>query len=518
MSILNRHWLLWLFPLWLLSGCASLAPPVERVDEYTPGVTGETDLDRQITKVLEPFPGQAVAHVLYDGLDAFAARLAVADRASRSLDAQYYLFHGDVTGMLFADRLLSVAERGVPVRLLVDDMDMQGRDPALLSLDAHPNIDIRVFNPFANRGFRFFEYLYRYGDVTRRMHNKAMIVDGVVAITGGRNIGDEYFKAGHHTDFRDMDVMIFGPVVREISREFDDYWNSAIAYPVTVIMTPEPDAIAPEERWFDLHSFAKAQLGGPYLNRLAETAFFRHLQDGTSPLSMGPAQVFFDEPHKIRLPLDDDSTHMGPDLWPLFQASTSELLIFNPYFIPGKAGVELLANLVRQGSRVIVLTNSLASNDVVPVHGHYAKYRKPLLRAGIELFELKVEDSDTGLSAGSGVGSSPKVSLHLKTFVFNREKTFIGSLNLDPRSILQNTEMGVVIENPDLATKIADAALDQLPRIAYQVRLDETDRLYWQGYDRQTGQWVRYDAEPDASLVKRLFAVISRILPIEKEL
>ena len=516
MNIISRLWVIWLSVLWLLSGCASLAPQVERIDQYTPPVTGETALDRQIHEVLQPFPGQAVAHVLYDGLDAFAARLAAADRATRSLDAQYYLFHGDVTGRLFAERLLSAAERGVPVRLLLDDMDMRGRDPALLSLDAHPNIDIRVFNPFANRKFRFFEYLYRYGDVTRRMHNKAMIVDGIVAITGGRNIGDEYFDAGHRTHFRDMDVMIFGPVVREISREFDDYWNSAIAYPVTAFMTPEPDAIASKQRWFELHSFAKAQVGGPYLNRLAESAFFRHLEEGTLPLSMGSAEVYFDQPLKVRQPLDDHSTHLGPDLWPLFQASTRELLIFNPYFIPGEAGVELFADLVRRGSQVTVLTNSLASNDVIPVHGHYAKYRKPLLRAGVDLFELKVEDA--AVQSGPAAGSPSKARLHLKTFVFDREKTFIGSLNLDPRSILQNTEMGVVIKNPELANKIAESALTQLPMIAYQVHLDDGGRIYWQEFDPESGLRIRYDTEPDAGLFRRMFAALSRILPIENEL
>ena len=218
--------------IFLLSGCASLAPPVERDLQTTPAVANDTELDRVIAATLAPFPGNSGAHFLKDGLDAFAARLAGADRASRSIDAQYYLFHDDVTGRLLAHRLLSAANRGVEVRLLLDDIGARGRDSDFLALDAHPNIDVRIFNPFANRRFRLFEYLYRFGVVTRRMHNKSMIIDGVVAIAGGRNVGDEYYDAHEASNFLDMDVMVFGSAVEDISGQYDEYWNSRFSYSI----------------------------------------------------------------------------------------------------------------------------------------------------------------------------------------------------------------------------------------------------------------------------------------------
>ena len=514
---MNR--VLWgLVILAMLGGCASLPRPIDRTDEFATPVSGDTELDQTVATLLAPFPGQSAAHFLEDGLDAFAARLAAAERASRTIDAQYYLFHDDVTGNLYSERLLSAAERGVRVRLLLDDMGAHKRDQHLLVLAAHPNIDVRIFNPFANRGFRAFEYLYRFGFVTRRMHNKSMIVDSVVAITGGRNIGDDYFDASNKSNFIDMDVAVFGPAVGDIADQFDAYWNNALSYSIETLAK---DAINDNElssAWRELHEYAKGQKDSVYIKRLEQARFFEYLRARTLPITIGPADVLVDQPTKVISPIDDLRTHLGPELWPYFRASESELVILNPYFIPGDSGVEVLADAVRRGCRVVVLTNSLAANDVAPVHGHYSKYRKPLLRAGVELYELRA-DRPAQLGAQTTTElPAEHMSLHVKTFIFDREKTFIGSMNLDPRSVFQNTELGVIVDDPAMASKIADLALDSLPTISYRVEMDSDGRLSWRGLDYASGAEQIFTKEPGASLWLRLFAFVSRILPVESQL
>ena len=515
MTLIKKTLSVGLAAICLSSGCASLAPPVERNLQVTPAVTNDTELDQSISTALAPFPKRSGAHFLKDGLDAFAARLAGADRASRSIDAQYYLFHDDVTGKLLAHRLLLAANRGVKVRLLLDDIGLQGKDTYLLALDTHPRIDVRIFNPFANRRFRLFEYLYRYGVVTRRMHNKSMIIDGVVAIAGGRNVGDEYYDDHETSNFLDMDVLVFGPVVEDISGQYDEYWNSRFSYSISELSRRQVTQEEAETEWLRLHQYAQTQEDGSYLKRLRETPFYDHLQAGTLPVAIAPAFVLTDRPEKIRLPLDDDSTHLGPDLWPLFRQASEELLILNPYFIPGHNGVAALAEAVNRGSRVIVLTNSLASNDVAIVHGHYAKYRKPLLRAGVELYELK---ADRPKNTSSDAADEAQMSLHVKTFIFDRKKAFIGSLNLDPRSVYQNTELAVVVEDAGMAEEIATITMNRLPDIAYQVGLDEGGRLFWLGRDSVTHEITRYQSEPNASIIQRVLSTVSRVLPVEGQL
>ena len=502
----------------ILGGCASLSPPVARVDQFAPEISGDTELDQTIHSVLTSTPGESAAHFLQDPLDAFAARLAGADRASRSIDAQYYLYHDDVTGNLYTERLLSAAERGVQVRLLLDDMGIQGRDAFLLAMDAHPNINIRVFNPFANRKFRALEYFYRFGLVTRRMHNKSMVIDRVVAITGGRNIGDEYFDANPKSNFIDMDILVFGPAVEDVSAQFDDYWNSPLSYDIKILAKADQYPVDAPDQWLALHQYAAGQQDSIYIERLEQSRFFEHLREGTLPIHIGPAVVLVDKPQKVREPLDDQTSHLGPALWPFFRSSDDELVILNPYFIPGDAGVEVLADAVRRGCRVVVLTNSLAANDVAAVHGHYSKYRKPLIEAGVELYELKAQRPFLNAESQAQSDALSAMSLHVKTFVFDRQKTFIGSLNLDPRSVFQNTELGVIVEDPDIAAQIASLALDNLPAIAYRVQLDERGKLIWTGIDFQTNEEQLLRKEPDAGIWLRLFALISRILPVESQL
>ena len=504
--------------LGLLGGCASLPSPVEREDQLMVPVTGDSALDQTISEFLAPHPNQSAAHFLKDGLDAFAARLTAADRASRSIDAQYYLFHDDVTGGLYAESLLRAAKRGVKVRLLLDDMGAHRRDAFLLALNHHPNFDIRIFNPFANRKIRALEYLYRFGLVTRRMHNKSMVVDGVVAITGGRNIGDDYFDASPKSNFIDLDVMVFGPAVGQVAEQFDEYWNSPLSYDIANLAKQDVTASEALSQWQALHDEALRQSDSVYLKRVEQTAFLEHIKAATLPISVGPTIVLVDQPQKVREPLYDDSTHLAPDLWPYFRQAESELIILNPYFIPSDGGVQVLADAAGRGCRVVVLTNSLAANDVAAVHGHYAKYRKPLIKAGVELYELRADREMPEFDETDLAALSNHISLHVKTFVFDRQQTFIGSLNLDARSVYQNTELGVIVEDPTMASQIAELALNNLSKLAYRVQLDETGRMTWTGWDRDEQEEITLYKEPDAGFWRKTVAWISRIMPVEGQL
>ncbi len=507
-----------LLAVFFLGGCASLAPPVQRVDQITPEGSGDTEIEQNVRELLADAKDESAAVYLQNGVDAFAARLAAVERSSRSVDAQYYLFHNDVTGNLFAERLLTAAQRGIQVRLLLDDMGTQGQDDYLLALDAHPNFDIRIFNPFANRKYRALEYLYRFGIVTRRMHNKSLIIDGAAAITGGRNIGDEYFDAHHQSNFLDMDVLIFGPAVTDVSAQFDQYWNSPLSYDIDILSGTEESPEDIQRQWQELHEFAESQKDNLYIETLRATPFLKYLNEKRLPISIGPTTVLVDLPQKVREPLFDDETHLGPALWEYFRESATELVILNPYFIPGEKGVDALAQAVARGCRVIVLTNSLAANDVAAVHGHYSKYRKPLIQAGVELYELKLDRPYSRVGQELDSAEAVKMGLHVKTFVFDREKTFIGSLNLDPRSVYQNTELGVIIDDAEMANEIATLALELLPDVAYRVELDNSGSLMWSGKDYETGEPIKLDGEPDAGIFLRLFAFVSRILPVESQL
>jgi putative cardiolipin synthase len=486
--------------------------------------TDDTRLGRAVASRLAERSGESGFFPLANGLDAFVARLAMAEVAEKSLDVQYYLFHDDPTGRLLAGHLMQAADRGVRVRVLLDDMDMGGRDAGLAAISQHPNIEIRLFNPFPSRSLRFLNFLTHFGTVTRRMHNKSFTVDNQVTIVGGRNIGDEYFAAASGTNFGDMDVLAIGPIVRDVSAAFDRYWNSDLALPASLLgTTADPVLLAhARER---LAEDIRALPDSAYGRRLRESALTRHFEDGDLDLSWGPARLLYDLPEKVRRDPDDRSTHLGPELEDLIASVQSDLILVSPYFVPGKQGTALLRALVERGCRVTVLTNSLAATDVPAVHSGYARYRRSLVAAGVEVYEMRPAQS-TGEAGSRRLGES-QASLHAKTIVFDRKRVLVGSMNLDPRSNLLNTEMGILVDSPKLALAISDWRDRGLPEIAWRVELahrDEGDspaagetRLVWVGLEE--GQEIRrYDPDPDSETWARIQALILRLLPIEQQL
>ncbi|MDM0110818.1 phospholipase D family protein [Variovorax sp. J22R133] len=505
----------------LLTGCASLPGDVQRIPSHALPDTADTPLGRAVRRETNQHPGKSGIHALAVANDAFAALVMLAGSAQRSLDLQYYIWHRDTTGQLLWQAVWQAAERGVRVRVLLDDANTRGLDSMLAALDAHPNIEIRLFNPFANRGFRAGDFALDFARVNRRMHNKSFTADNQVAVTGGRNIGDEYFGAHSDVGFQDLDVMAVGPVVNEVSTQFDLYWNSASAYPAAGLMPPATPEGAADLRagWAAVHETPAAQA---YVAATRQIPFVTQLAEGKVPFEWTTARVIYDAPGKALQASGGADLQMLAHLEEGLGKPEQALDLVSPYFVPGKNGTDSLVQLARRGVKVRVLTNSLAATDVGPVHAGYAKYRKQLLEAGITIYELKRgaalparKDADRRSGVpGSGAGSGgSESSLHAKTFGADRKRLFVGSFNLDPRSARLNTEMGVVIDSPALATVLANQLDSRLPNEAYLVRLQSDGKLEWveQGGDGET----TFTTEPESGAVRRLWIDFLKVLPIE---
>jgi len=482
----------------------------------SPARPGSTRLGSRLEPLVVSHGGRSGFRLLANGLDAFVARAGLIELAERTLDLQYYIFHRDTTGEIIVDRLIAAADRGVRVRLLLDDWGtLEKQDVAVMALDAHPNIEIRLFNPYVHRSglARLVEMVTRFARVNRRMHNKQLIADGSAVVLGGRNIGDEYLGLGE-LDFQDVDVLAGGPVVHESTEIFEAYWHSAFAKPAATL-----DAAAPSDEWRDRQRQALAdrtrqQRESPYARALAQSPLAQDLRAGRDVLvHWADARLFADPPEKLAQPAGTRDPHyLGAHVAVAARATKSELLIVSPYFVPGKTGVATLHERRASGATVSVLTNSLAATDVWLVHAGYRKYRKALLRDGVRLYELKADARPS--PAHRGLVGSSRASLHGKTFVFDRRSVFVGSMNLDARSIEQNTEDGLLIESPGLAGEVARLFERwTAAAVSYEVRLGDGGRLEWVTTDGTREE--RFTTEPAAGLWRRLGAAACSYLPID---
>ncbi len=453
--------------------------------------------------------------LLGEGYDAFVARAVVATQAVASIDAQYYLWHDDLVGRLFVKMLLDAADRGVRVRLLVDDIALARADFGLAIVNAHPNFQVRTFNPFSRRDLRTKQYVTGFGRVTRRMHNKSFTVDGQITIVGGRNIGNEYFEADPAVAFGDLDALAIGPVVQQVSESFDDYWNHTLAYPIESLSRRQPTSADITQGRKILETFAADQEQSEFVQALRAADLTKSLTLKETPLYWGHARVIADQPDKLISNRADTDLQLAPELTSLFQSASREILILSPYFVPGRIGVRGLLELQRQGIQVRVLTNSLASNNHKIVHANYAKYRKSLLRGGVELYEAK--NAPIAPSRQKPFSTSKASVLHAKSFLIDRKSVFIGSMNFDPRSLTENTEIGIVFESEAMAKDIGAWFDDNVPTVAYQLSLNPTnDHIVWA--INQDGSVARYAKEPDSGFWQRLAMHIMRWLPGESQL
>jgi putative cardiolipin synthase len=503
----------------LFTGCASLPPRGEQVPTFAVDDTSGTTLGRAIDPIVDQHPGLSGFHLLKEGIEAYAARLLLVRNAEQSLDIQYYIWKGDLTGKTLLTEVLEAADRGVRVRLLLDDLDTADEDDLLQVLDAHPSIEIRLFNPFANRGSRLLDFVTDSSRVNRRMHNKSLTADNQATIFGGRNIGNEYFDAPEAVGFSDMDVLAVGPVVEEVSQQFDLYWNSEWVYPLAAFDTGTPVAAgAIEAIRQESTVFVEAAKTSAYANSLRDLDIANLGSIAELDYSWGKWVLAYDQPSKVEAEEVQGDTHLAPSLKEAVDKTQTDLVVVSPYFVPGPELTQYLSDLVRRGVRVRVLTNSLAANDVPLVHAGYMRYREDLIRGGIELYEFKPikgvsREEQTEKVKWSG---SSRASLHGKYLGVDRRYLFVGSFNLDMRSKELNTEMGVYFESSQYAGALADAFDQKAMDVAYRVRLADDGQLQW--VTVENGATVTVDVEPETGFWQRISTqFMSGIVP-EKQL
>jgi putative cardiolipin synthase len=498
----------------IAAGCASLPSHEGRTASGALDDTSQTRLALATAPLVAAHPGKAGIHPLFEPRDAFAVRVLLAAAAEKSIDAQYYIWHGDAVGNFVFEALRQAAARGVRVRLLLDDMNTGGLDPVIAALDAHPNIEVRLYNPFAHRGTRALDFLTDFSRVNRRMHNKSFTADNQASVVGGRNIGNEYYGVGEGTVFADLDVIALGPAVRDVSRQFDLFWNSASAYPAASLVA----AAAPA----DLDARFAATRASPdalaYIEALRTTPLVRDLLDRRLAIEWSDARLVHDDPAKTLDTTAGKDVLLFPALVEAIGRPEKALDLVSPYFVPGDEGTEALAALARGGVKVRVLTNSLESSEASIVHAGYAKRREALLRAGVRLYELKStaarKPQGEKSGVGSGAGSSSGSALHAKTFAVDASRLFVGSFNFDLRSALLNTEMGLVISSPVLAGRLADLFDTAVPLSAYEVRLRaEGGGLEW--IERTAEGERRHETEPGAGFFRRFAVGVYSVLPID---
>jgi len=464
-------------------------------------------LDRAVSPLISRHDGETGLRLVTDNVEAFALRAAAARRAERSLDLQYYYWKHDLTGGLLAREVIAAADRGVRVRLLLDDVNAWGRDTNYRALDRHPNIEVRLFNPLRCREgalLRGIEMVLRFWSVNRRMHHKAWIADGRVLLMGGRNIGDAYFDAADASNFRDMDVLALGPAVRQAEQVFDSYWNSAVVAPIRDL----PDWLARAELGLlrrRLEKLFASGRGDDYLNAADKAMDELVAEPGMHWCS--DAQVISDPPEKA-LSNEADGWLLRRIL-PVISSAKQSLQITSPYFIPLDSGARLLANLAGAGVSISVLTNSLAATDVTAAYGAYMRFRKPLLAAGVRLFELRARGGRQDVSLFGSRGAS----LHTKAFVVDGRKGFVGSFNFDPRSVSLNTEMGLSFDHAGLAREMQAVFLaETAAKHSFRLAMDG-DRVVW-----RDGDLPPAELEPDAGVGRRLMAGAVSLLPLESQL
>jgi len=455
-------------------------------------------------------------YLLSDNTDAFIARFALATMAEKTLDIQYYIMHNDASGQYLYHAILSAANRGVHVRILVDDINLSGRDIRLKTFSQHENIEIRIFNPLTRRDwFRSIELIINLDRAGRRMHNKAFIADNSAAIIGGRNIGDEYFDARPAMNFVDLDMLSVGPIVNNITNSFDDYWNSHWATPIeklskSKVVRKQLISIQHKlkDKWF----------------RIKNTEYFKSIQNADLtqmiiqkeiPFIWADAQLYYDRPGKIDSSSSESTIHFGPKVLPYLEQAEKELLFASPYFVPGNKGTNWFRDKSKQGISIKILTNSLAATDVMAVHAGYQKYRKKLIEQNVTLFELKPTAHVSLFRKNKLSRAYSHASLHAKYMIVDQQYVFIGSANLDPRSNKLNTEIGIMVNSTELAQQASQlfertASLEN----SYQLTLDKPDgKISW--LTQEDGKKIRYSSEPKASFIRKTGVFLLSLLPFE---
>jgi putative cardiolipin synthase len=508
--------------LLLLSGCAALPPGRDYPHPVSSALADpeKTAFGARFESLARTHSGASAFHILTAGVDGLLTRIQMIDRAEKSLDLQYFIFRGDMTGQLIVDALTRAAARGVAIRLLVDDGDTTALDDRVLALRSQPGIDVRVFNPFRYRGhnslLRALEFAFNAARLDYRMHNKLLVVDNSLALIGGRNIGNEYFQVDPVAQSADADVFVAGPLVHTLSAIFDEYWNSALAVPVAALN--QPATVAAHQA---VHAMGTLD-GIDYSARIASGEPLASLLDGRLALAWAGASVLYDTPDKKRADAGAPGRLMVRDFIAAARQTQREFLMINPYIVPTRGEMTMLTQLRDRSVRVGIVTNSLQSTRDPLAFAGYTRSRTELLQHGIELYEVRAQ-----LGTTRGSGQTPRISrygtygLHGKLMVFDRQRVFIGSMNFDERSRHLNTEIGLIIDSPELAEGTATRFTNMaLPTNAYRpslVAATPTDpHLEWA--TEENGAPVIYHKEPAPSPWRRFIIHLLALLPMRREL
>lgn len=484
-----------------MSACATLPPPPARTPSQALSDPLSTTLGRRAAAAA-PRPGLSGVRVVVSGSDALATLMVMADQAERTLDLQYYLVHNEPSTRALLQHVRAAADRGVRVRLLVDDLNTAGNDEAFRRLTEHPRIEVRLYNPLPAGRFstvtKVLSSLNEVERINRRMHNKVFVADNAIAFTGGRNLGDAYFLVSDKANFVDMDLVVAGPAVQALSRLFDRYWNSDLAFPVhRLVSSAKAASSADDPRQLDNAPPAEPTIGLP-ADAVARTL----APGGALRLHWARVRLLADQPQKIETPdeVGPDQT-MFDDVAALLASARQEVVIVSPYLVPGARGMALIEGLRRRGVRVLVLTSGLASTDAPVVHLGYSRYRVPMLRTGVELYEMRQRIAG-GSPRLSGFGRSA-ARLHAKVIVVDRRFLLVGSMNLDERSMSLNSEHGLLVNSPPMAEDVRRLVDELVHTSSYRVELEDGRDLRWTArggdgpptvlhHEPDTGFWRRF--------------------------
>jgi len=486
--------------LLVIAGCATVPTNLPKRESKAMTDTSQTKLAGASAQWRAGNPTLNGFYPLTQGMDAFGARLLLMDHAEKSIDVQYFLMKPDAAGLVFAERILAAADRGVRVRFLIDDVFTTVKDNAFIMMDEHPNIEVRIFNPISRKGIYALNYAGNFKLANRRMHNKAFIVDNALAIVGGRNIAEEYFQLDTTGEFIDFDMLSAGPIVQQLSGEFDEYWNHKLAVPMSYFYDEEDKEL--EARIRENVTAEMKRSGDTIYGDATSTQLMQKLLKGEIEAYIAEARLIADSPDKLLEKVSAEQKLVATAIAEAMLLAEDEIIIFTPYFIPGKAGLELINEVRARGVRIVLVTNSLATNNHTSVYSAYSKYRKPVLEAGVELWEARGDAAMTILP--DGTRTQEHLTLHTKGIIIDRRYAFVGSLNLDPRSIDINTEMGVIIDSKPMSEGMARRALEGVPPMAYRVQLNDKGKVTWHATidgkevvetkAPQTSAWLRFKA------------------------
>jgi putative cardiolipin synthase len=499
-----------------LTACASIPADFEQVSSHSWQKPERTRLGKFFDSYAPADPNLSGVLLLANPRDAFQVRFGAANLAEKTLDLQYYLWKGDLTGSLLLYRAVQAADRGVHVRILIDDIYHSGRDVAYATMNSHPNMEVRVYNPMGSRGAgKGANYVYHKGSLNHRMHNKIFLADSAVAVLGGRNIGDDYFGVDETQNFRDIDVMAVGPAARDAGDAFDMYWNSPAAVPITALVKKPVEAGALESGREELKATLDEMDALPYTVPREEDEIREILEKVAESLVWAESEIIVDPLDRFEGGSESAFVELTGKLG---DEAESEFVIETAYLIPAQEGIDKVAEMTERGVRVRILTNSLRSNNHTTVHAHYKKYRKAMINAGVELHELRPDPEILERhKQGEKRAEGSRAGLHTKSFVVDRRFSMIGSYNMDPRSRIWNSEIGLLIDSEEFAEKVLEVMETDLdPANSYRVTLDEKGNLVWTAKGPDGPE--TWHKEPETTAWQRFTSRFLRWIPMEKEL